>query len=115
MRGFRGFAIVSGFSFWEVGDGEAESTRIARGFGRGAGSIGRVAAEETAQVADSRSPLGNGRRTGCEVRCAPDRSVAEARLLFVKEAGRCGSSPRDERFGVCRIAVGSRPGSRMRD
>lgn len=42
-------AIVSGFAFREVGDGEAESTRTACRFRTGAGTIGGVAADERAQ------------------------------------------------------------------
>ena len=53
MMRFRESAIVGGFSFGEVGDGEQEPAGGAGGFGAGAGSIGGLAADETAAVADS--------------------------------------------------------------
>jgi hypothetical protein len=93
MNRFREFAIVSSFMFEEDDDGEQESKRVATELGAGAGSIDGVAADEKAEVADSPAVVGVGREVGCRAWSSPDRSGAEAELLFLEEAGRSSGGP----------------------
>ncbi len=50
--------------------------------------------DEKTEVADSPAAMGTGREAGCQARSSPDRSGAEAGLLFPEEAGRSrGAGP----------------------
>tara|TARA_R110002072_G_scaffold65849_17_gene162829 strand:- start:19 stop:255 length:237 start_codon:yes stop_codon:yes gene_type:complete len=75
---FLNSAIVSGFSFQEVGDGESESACTAPGSGQGSGATGGVAADKTARGADSRPLVENGGQAGWQIWCDTHRSVVEA-------------------------------------